>query len=150
VVEKINAPSGVAAALAALTTGAPFLAAPQVNQSNVAAETTERSSGGQYPALHVYCEKIVNDQKEKFRSFSGRVAMAIDVRCSQDRIDGLQDQLELYADSVMQTLEAARGDWGDGMFFGGAYQVTFAAIKHGGRNFVQTAKVAFEIDVSRN
>jgi hypothetical protein len=36
------------------------------------------------------------------------------------------------------------------MFYGGGYEVSFAAVKRGGRNFIQTAKIALEIGVSRN
>ena len=74
--------------------------------------------------------------------------MAIEVRHSQDRLDGLQDALELYADAVTQVLDANRGDWGDGMFYGGEYEVAFGAVKQGGKNFIQVAKVTFEIGVS--
>ena len=76
--------------------------------------------------------------------------MAIEVRHSQDRLEGLQDALELYVDAATHVLDASRGDWGDGMFYGGGYQVTFGAVKQGGRNFIQVAKVTFEIGVSRN
>ncbi len=84
---------------------------------NVAADLAERSTAVKYPAVNVYCEKIVNNLTEKFRTFSGHVQMAIEVRHSQDRLDGLQDALELYTDAVMQVLDASRGDWGDGMFY---------------------------------
>jgi hypothetical protein len=39
--------------------------------------------------VNVYCEKIVNDLKEKFQTFSGRVQMAIELRQSQDRLEGI-------------------------------------------------------------
>jgi hypothetical protein len=103
----------------------------------------------QYPAVNVYCEKIVNGLKEKFRTFSGDVLTTVELRYSQDRLDGLQDALENYADAIMQVLNANRGDWGSGMFYSGEYQVVFAAVKHGGKNFLQVAKISFEIGVSR-
>jgi len=58
------------------------------------------------PAVNVYCEKIANQLVEKFRTFSGISQMAIEVRHSQDRLEGLQDTVELYASAVMQTLDA--------------------------------------------
>src|SRR5207248_7694437 len=67
-------------------------------------------------SVNVYCEKIVNDLREKFRAFSGQVQMAIELRQSQDRLEGIQDRLELYVDATMQMLNGSRGDWGDGMF----------------------------------
>jgi len=154
VVGRIKGPTGVNAGLAALTQGvqgvAAQLDAAQVRAQNVAADLAEKSGGIKYPAVNVYCEKISNDLWEKFRRFSGRVQMAIEVRHSQDRLEGLQDKVELYADSVMQMLDASRGDWGDGMFYGGTYEVSFGPVKTGGRNFLQIAKVTFEIGVSRN
>jgi hypothetical protein len=76
--------------------------------------------------------------------------MAVEVRHSQDRLDGLQDRLELYTDAVTQVLHSSRGDWGDGMFYGGMYDVSFGAVKHGGKNFIQAAKITFEIGVSKS
>jgi hypothetical protein len=140
--------------LAALTQGGIGLASPldaaQVRSQNVAADVAERSAPVQYPAVNVYCEKIVNSLREKFRTFSGGVQMAIELRHSQDRLDGLQDALELYTDALTQVLNAGRGDWGDGMFYGGAYEVSFGPVKKGGKNYIQVAKVTFEIGVSRS
>lgn len=153
VIQRITGPNGVNASLAALSSGtapAGLLTDAQIRPQNVAAELAERSSAMQYPAVNVYCEKIVNSQQEKFRSFSGTVKMAIELRHSQDRLDGLQDDLELYTDALTQMLHTGRGDWGDGMFYGGAYEVSFGPVKKGGRNFIQVAKVTFEIGVSRS
>ena len=154
VIQRINGPAGVNSGLAAQTgdggLGPGVLDAAQVRSQNVAAEVAERSTAMQYPAVNVYCEKIVNSLVEKFRSFSGTVHMAVEVRHSQDQLDGLEDGLEGYVDAVMQMLNAGRGDWGDGMFYNGAYAVSFGAVKKGGRNFVQVAKVTFEIGVSRS
>ena len=122
----------------------------QVRAQNVSTDLAERSGITKYPAVHVYCEKVSNNLKEKFRTFSGRVEMAIEIRHSQDRLEGLQDQLELYTDAATSVLEAARGNWGGGMFYGGGFEVTFGAVKHGGSNFIQVAKVTFKIGVSRN
>jgi len=124
--------------------------AGQLRLQNVALELVERAGTVQYPVVHIYCDKVMNDQREKFRSFSGRVQMTIELRHSQDRLEGLQDALEVYADAAAQALNSSRGDWGDGMSYNGAYEMSFGAAKHGGKNFVQVAKVTFEIQVSRN
>ena len=55
--------------------------------------------------------------------FSGAVQTTVEFRHSQDRLEGLQDTLENYADAVLQVLAANRGDWGTGMFYSGEYQV---------------------------
>ena len=151
--QRLTTTTGVNASLAALTQGAAAVGtAPigQVRAQNVAAELAERSTTVQYPAVNVYCEKIVNNLAEKFQTLSGSVQMAVEIRHSQDGLEGLEAAVELYADAVMQTLDASRGDWGDGMYYAGGYQTVFGAVKHGGRNFLQVAKVTFEIAVGVN
>jgi hypothetical protein len=56
--------------------------------------------------------------------------------------------LELYVEAITGVLDANRGDWGNGVFYGGGYEVTFGASKHGGKNFLQAARVTFDVDVS--
>lgn len=145
--------SGVNSYLSALVqdNGQPFspLNAGQVRAQNVAPDIADQSTAMQYPAVNVYCEKIINNLAEKFRTFSGSVQTTLELRHSQDRLDGLQDALENYTDAILQVLDANRGDWGNGMFYSGEYQVAFSAVKHGGRNFQQVAKITFEIGVSR-
>jgi hypothetical protein len=154
IIELIVAPAGANATLATLSPGdsvpAAVLDTAQIRAQNVAADLMERSETVNYPAVNVYCEKLVNALTEKSRSFSGTAQMIVEVRHSHDRLEGLQDALELYTDAVTETLNASRGDWGGGMFYAGGYEVSFAAVKHGGRNFMQTAKIALEIGVSIN
>src|ERR1039457_4516171 len=175
IIQRITGPAGVNSSLATLTaadnTPGATLDAAQVRAQNVAPDLVERSRAVHYPAVNVYCEKIVNALTEKFRRFSGSAQMSIEVRHSQDGLEGrfsgsaqmsievrhsqdglegLQDALELYTDAVAQTLNACLGDWGGGMYYGGGYQVSFGAAQHGGKNFIQTAKITFEIGVSRN
>jgi hypothetical protein len=154
VVQRLTAPTGVNARLAQLTqaetSSLPAIGEKQILAQNVASELAERSLDLKYPAMNVYCERISNELREKFRTFSGTVDMAIEIRLSQDRLEGLEHRLQLYADAVIQVLNASRGDWGDGMFFTGIYKIGFNSVKHGGKNFIQTAKIAFEIGLNRN
>ena len=153
VLQRLSGPAGVNANVAALTESdysSGSFDAVEVRAQNVSADIAERSTALKYPVANVYCEKIVNELKEKFRRFSGGVQMVIELRHSHDRLDGLQERLELYADATMAWLHASRGDWSDGMFYGGQYEVSFGPVKQGGRNFIQAAKVTFEIGVSKN
>src|SRR4051794_12246336 len=93
----------VAAMAGSVTVRGESLAA-RVRLQNVSGEMADRSQAMQYPAIYVYCEKIVNSLTEKFRSFSGTVQMAVEIRHSQDRLEGLQAGLEEYADGIMQVL----------------------------------------------
>ena len=152
VIRLITGASGLNSSLGALTQTDRALAGPldmaQVRAQNVAADLAERASKLKYPVVNVYCEKVTNRLTEKFRRFSGTVQMTIEIRHSQDRLEGLQDSLHLYTDAAAQVLAANRGDWGNGMFYAGGYEASFGAVKQGGKNFIQVAKVTFEIGVS--
>jgi hypothetical protein len=146
--DRLASPAAAGSAVGALTDAG--YDGATMHAQNAAADLTERASAVTYPATTVYCEKVVNDFREKFRSFSGRVQMAIEVRHSQDRLEGLESALEGQTDAVTAALAASRGDWGDGMYYAGGYEVSFGRAARGGKNFTQVAKVTFEIGVSRN
>ncbi len=116
---------------------------------NASAEISEKSGHGHYPAVLVYCDKLSNAMKEKFRRFSGKARMVIEVRHSQDRLDEIGTNLQVYVDAVCALLDDARGDWGAGGFYPGGYDVSYEAVARGGKNFVQRAKVGFDVEVSR-
>ena len=124
------------------------IGAAQVASQNIAFEVAERTAGVLYPAVYVYCEGLNNQLKEKFRTFSGKAQMAAEVRVTYDSFNTLGRDLQLYASAIGQVLDSHRGDWGGGMFYAGGYQVEFGPIKRGGKNFLQTAKISFELDVS--
>jgi hypothetical protein len=152
VVTLLNAPQGLNACVSTLAEAVNLtltqLGQNQILAQNVSIELAERSVDVQYPAVNVYCEKIVNQLKEKFRDFSGKAVMAIEVRVSQDRLGGIEDQLQVYVDGVTQVLDQSRGDWGEGMYFAGCYEAALGPVKHGGQNFIQVGKVTFEVGVS--
>ena len=122
--------------------------AQNVFAQNVPAALMEKSTAVKYPVVLVYCDRAQNLLTEKFRTFSGKVRTVAEVRMSQDRIDGLEEQTRLYVDAVTQVLDANRGSWGQGMSFNGGYEVKFEAVQQGGRNFLQAAKVSLEVDLS--
>jgi hypothetical protein len=119
-----------------------------VIHQNAPIALAERSQAVKYPVVHVYSDRVQNLLIEKFRAFSGKIRTVAEVRVSQDRIEGLEDQVRLYVDALTQVLDGSRGSWGQGMFFTGGYEVKFDPIQHGGRNFLQLAKVIFEVDLS--
>lgn len=128
----------------------PAIGEKQILTQNVSFELIERSMEARYPALNVYCEKISNLLREKFRTFSGKAQMAVEVRLSQDRLEGLEKKLHLYVDAVTQVLDQNRGDWGNGLYYAGGYDAVFNPVKHGGKNLIQIAKISFEVGVSSN
>jgi len=152
VVTLLNGPQGLNACVSTLAQAEnvtlPLVGQNQILTQNVPVELAERSTDVQYPAVNVYCEKIVNQLKEKFRNFSGKAVMSIEVRVSQDNLQGIESQLQTYVDAVTQVLDQNRGDWGEGMYYAGCYEAALGPVKHGGRNFIQTGKVTFEVGVS--
>ncbi|HYL37177.1 MAG TPA: hypothetical protein VEV17_14770 [Bryobacteraceae bacterium] len=141
-------PEAVAALISADSLVLPAISVPQIVGQNVAADVAEKSISSKYPLIYVYCSKITNAQREKFRNFSGDAEMVVEARVSQDRLDGIESHLHAYVDAITQVLNAKRGDWGDGVFYTGGYEVSFAGVKHGGRNFIQIARVSFALEIS--
>jgi hypothetical protein len=154
VLSLMQGASGINASLLALqqagSPGGGFAAALAVTAQNAAPDLVERSTAMRYPTANIYCEKVVNTLKEKFRSFSGRVEMVMEIRHSQDGLEGLEGALELYADAAAQALDGSRGDWGNGMFYSGGYEIAFGAVKRGGRGYVQAARIGFDVGVSKS
>lgn len=134
----------------ATNTGAtlPPILPENIVHQNTPAALGEKHLTAKYPAVQVYVDRVQNLLIEKFRTFSGKVRTVAEIRASQDRIEGLEEQLRMYVDAVTQILDANRGSWGQGLFYTGQYEVRFEAVQQGGRNFLQTAKVVFEVDLS--
>jgi hypothetical protein len=152
VLVKLAADDGLPAAVEALVEqqGMALLAITpqQISAQNIAPEIAEQSTTTKYPLVYIYCNKVVNELREKFRAFSGEAQMAVEVRVSQDRLEQMETNLQAYVDAITQVLDNSRGDWGDGVFFDGGYEVAFGGIKHGGRNFLQIAKISFALEIS--
>jgi hypothetical protein len=129
--------------------GAPTLGLRSVVALHASADISEKSGHAHYPALFVYCDKIANSMREKFRQFSGKAHLVVEVRYSQDKLDGLEANTQVFVDAVCGLLDDSRGDWGAGAFYGGGYEVSYEPIARGGKNFLQRAKVGFEVEVSK-
>jgi hypothetical protein len=151
-IQYLAAPSGLNTNIAALAQVENVTLSPLPSQhiftENVSSDIAEKSGEAKYAAIYVYCDKVVNSLTEKFRHFSGHLQMEIDVRVSQDRLEGVDRISQLYAAAVTETLNQIRGDWGQGLFYPGTYEISFGPIKHGGRNFIKSAKISFQVDAS--
>jgi hypothetical protein len=115
---------------------------------HVAADLAEKTSGVRYPTVHVYCEKVVNELREKFRRFSGTANLVVEVRVSHEHMEPLQAMLQTYAEGVTDVLDGNRGHWVKGVFYTGGYAIQYGPIKRGGRNFLQAAKVELTVNGS--
>lgn len=148
---RFRAETGLAFTVAAIAEreALPLPALAEVQVQNVSADLIEKTAGAQYPRMHLYTEKITNSLREKFRTFSGTVRMVAEVRVSQDRIEDVERNLLLYVDAVTDVLDSQRGCWAPGVLYTGGYEATLQPLKHGGKNFLQTAKITFELEVSQ-
>ena len=116
---------------------------------NASVDISEKTGYVQYPALLVYCDKLSNTLVEKFRQFSGKAHMVVEVRQSQDTLGGIEASVQVFVDAVCAMLDDSRGDWGSGAFYTGGYEVSYEAVGRGGSNFLQRAKVGFNVEVSK-
>jgi hypothetical protein len=150
--QLLTAPTGLNTTITTLALAANVglapIAASQFFTDNVSSAMAEQSEEIKYTAVYIYCEKITNTLKEKFRSFSGYLQMVIDVRVSQDRLNGIDQVSQLYSEAVAQTLNQIRGDWGQGLFYAGAYDISFGPVKHGGKNFIKGVTISFQLNAS--
>lgn len=155
-----SATDGVNVRVAAIESSDPTLSSNQSSNQpapgirtivalNASVEISEKTGKAQYPALLVYCDKLTNTLKEKFRQFSGKVHLVVEARNSQDHLDALETNLQVYVDAVCAMLDDSRGDWGSGAFYAGGYDVSYETVTRGGRNFLQRAKVGFDVEVSK-
>ncbi len=143
---------GVNIRVAAIATADPSVKAAGIETilaQNASVEISEKTGQAHYPALLVYCDKVSNTLKERFRQFSGRAHMVVEVRHSQDQLTAIEANLSTYVDGVCALLDDSRGDWGGGAIYAGGYEVSYEAVARGGRNFLQRAKVGFDVEVSQ-
>lgn len=119
-----------------------------ISGRNVSYEIAEASGQARYPALLVYADRVENTLHEKFRAFSGRVHLVIEIRRTQETLNRVEANTEMYVDAVCALLGEARGDWGGGAAYSGGYEVEYEPVTMGGKNFLQRAKVSFAVELS--
>src|SRR5258706_7217411 len=98
----LNAAIGTLAAAEGLQI--PAIIGRQIVTENVSVELAEKSGDAKHNAVLVYCDKVSNTLREKFRSISGRICVTIEVRVTHDRMVGVDATLRVYADSDWQAL----------------------------------------------
>ncbi len=75
----------------------------------------------------------------------------MEVRHSQDSLDGMGSSVDVYVDAVCALLDDSReSDLGMSVSYSGGYDVSFETIVRGGSNFLQRAKVGFDVEVSNH
>jgi hypothetical protein len=128
----------------------PPIASEQIVLSSVPAELADQNLQLTYPRVCIYSSTLKNSQIEKFRSFSGQAILVADIWASGDLITDVDTWIHFYVEAVTNILQSNTGDWGNGIFYSGAYDVQFQPPKPGGLGFVGAAKLTFALNVSVN
>lgn len=123
---------------------------PGVTVLKAGTEHVDKSLGSRYPSVLVYCEKIHSRPTERFRKFSGELNVWVEVRVSQDRLDGITDRLHYYSDAVRDVLERGRGCIGEGLYLSGETTVHIDPVKRGGSQYVQSSRIVCTVLVNRD
>jgi len=114
-----------------------------------APEVVDKAWGSRYPAVIVHCDRVLSRPSEKLRRFSGEVKIGIDVRVSQDRLEGITEKLHYCSDAVRDVIERKSGCLGPGLYLSCATEVQFDGVKKGGSHFLQTGRVICTVIVNR-
>jgi hypothetical protein len=140
----------VASLAASAQANVPAINKEQIVLTPAPAEMADRNMQLGYPRVCVYSNAAKNAQTEKFRSFSGTVTVSAEIWASGDLLTDVDQWIHFYVEGVTQVLRSNVGDWGDGMFYSGVYDLQFQPPKAGGLGFVESAKVSFTLQVSQN
>jgi hypothetical protein len=138
----------IAAMGAALTTSVPPIASDHVLLSSAGPDMDDRNIQLAYPRVCIYSTGVKNTQIEKFRSFSGHVDLVADIWTSADLLTQVDTWIHIYVECISELLRNNTGDWGNGFFYTGTYDVQLGAPKPGGLGFVQAAKLSISLGVS--
>ncbi len=103
-----------------------------------------------YPRLCLYTASLKNSHTEKFRSLSGSMILVADIWTSANLLTQVDEWSHFYVEAVTDILRDNTGDWGNGVFFDGTYDLQFQLPGSGGLGFVQNAKVTCSLHVSRS
>jgi len=123
----------------------PALSEQTVGIQNIPSELADENLAVVYPAVYLYCDRMDNQQIEKFAKFSGPLFLIADIRVSRENLGGLDQQLARYVEAVQAVLGSHLGKWTENTAYGGAHRVEFREARLGGRNFLQTARVEVEL-----
>ena len=144
-----SGPEGINGQLASIGTSNPLAPLHGILRLSAALDNYEKAAPLRYPAATVYLQKIKNNQTERFRLFSGTGTLVIEIRVSGDRAEELEATLNSYVQATCQVLESSRGAWTEVGTYAGGYEVKFQPLRPGGRQFIKSAQIEFEIQINR-
>jgi hypothetical protein len=128
----------------------PTITPSQVVLSSAGPDIGDKDVELTYPRVCLYSAGLKNTKTEKFRALSGTLSMIADVWASANLVSDSDRWIHYYVTAVASVLSANTGDWGNGMFFPGVYDVQFQTPKSGGLGYVQSARITFQLIVSQS
>lgn len=128
----------------------PLITSAQIVLSSAPPAMGDKDLELTYPRVCLYSVAVKNTQIEKFRSLSGIVSVTAEVWASGDLISETDQWIHYYVEALTSILRQNIGDWNDGIFFSGIYDVQLQAPKAGGLGYVESAKVTCALNVSQN
>jgi hypothetical protein len=138
----------ISAANTALTTSVPPIPVSEIVLSSAAPDLADRNVQLTYPRINIYTSGLKNTQVEKFRAFSGTLTVVAEIWSSGDFVSQSDTWIHVYTECCSELLQKSVGDWGNGLFYSGAYDVQFTAPRPGGLGFVQSARLTVSLGVS--
>lgn len=138
--------TGLSWALAEGTSRMPELSPTDIRVENISVDVAEKSPI-RYPVVFIYCERLINTQREKFATLSGTLNLAIEIRASGNSVSAVSDQALAHAEAVMKVLDCHKGEWAEGIQYCGGYDVSFQQIKRGGTQLIQVTKIAVPLQI---
>ena len=128
----------------------PVITPDQVVLSSASPSIGDKDIQLTYPRVCLYSLGLKNAQTEKFRSLSGTISVVAEVWASGNLVDQTDQWIHFYVDAVTGILRRNIGDWNDGVFFPGTYDVQFQPPASGGLGYVQSAKISCVFNVSQS
>lgn len=140
----------IGAIAASCNANVPPITSTQVVLSSASPGIDDMNIQLSYPRICLYSEAVKNMQIEKFRSLSGTVSVVAEIWASANLVNESDQWIHFYVEGMTDILRQNIGDWGDGFFFSGVYDVQFQPPQPGGIGFAQSAKVTCDLNISRN
>jgi hypothetical protein len=128
----------------------PLITADQVFVSSAPAGMAVLQQDLGYPRVAVFSTKVKNTQMEKFRTLSGTVTVTAEIAATANLLSDVDTWIHYYVEAITNILRGNRGDWDDGVFYSGAYEVDVQTPKTGASGFLQLARINFEVGISHN
>ncbi len=128
----------------------PGIGAGSILLSSVPSDIGDLAEQYTYPRILVYCSTFENSHIEKFCSISGAASVIAEIWSSGNLVSDPNSWTHFYIEAFTNVIQANIGDWGDGIWYPGTFEVQIQPPKRGGFGFLQMARIHCHLLVGRN